>query len=69
MSMPTRPAKQSFSQSAKIRLIERDLTISALAKKLRKNRTNVSLVINQRRRLPKLELEIRKELDLEELAA
>lgn len=67
--MPAKPAKQSFSQSAKIRLIERDLTISALARKLRRNRTNVGLCINERRRLPKLKAEISKELDLEELAA
>ena len=64
--MPKRNPKQNFSQSAKIRLVELQMTVTGLAKKVGANRTNVSLVIHQRRHKPKLEAKIRRELDLEE---
>jgi hypothetical protein len=56
---------QSFSESAKIRLIQRGMTVTALAAKIKKSRTNVSLVIHGRRyQMPKVEAAVRKELGL-----
>jgi hypothetical protein len=67
--MPIKPIKPSFSKSAKIRLIEREMTVGQLAEKIGFNRWNVSLTIHQRRRFPRIEAAIRKELDLEGIAA
>lgn len=54
----------TFSQSAKIRLIQLGISVTELAERVGSNRTNTSLVIHQSRRLPKLEAKIRKELGL-----
>lgn len=56
--------KQSFWQSAKIRLIERGESITALAMRIGYPRNTVSLAIHERRHMPKVELAIRKELGL-----
>ena len=45
------------------------MTIGELAKKLGCDRASISLAIHERRNYPKLTARIRKELDLEELAA
>ena len=63
--------KLGFSQSAKIRLIERGQTITEIAKKLGYDRASVSLVIHQRRKMSGLENDLRKELGIprEQVAA
>jgi plasmid maintenance system antidote protein VapI len=56
---------QRFSESVKIRLIQRRMTVTTLAKRIGANRSNVSTVIHGRRyRMPRIETAIRKELDL-----
>lgn len=51
--MPAR-TDNSFSRSAKIALIKRDLSVTELAAKLDRPRPTVSAVINGSRRYPKL---------------
>lgn len=52
----------SFGQSAKIRLIQRGLSVKALADLIGRPRNSVSLVIHGRRSIPTVEAEVRKEL-------
>jgi hypothetical protein len=54
----------NISQSSRIRLILRGQSITALAGKLGFDRASVSLTIHGRRRMPKVEAAIRKELGL-----
>lgn len=56
--------KQTFWESAKIRLIKRRQSIQALADHLGFDRASVSLVIHGRRRMPGVEAAVRKELGL-----
>jgi len=55
---------QSFSESAKIRLIKRGMSIAALARRLGYNRSTVSLMIHGRRKLSGVEAAVKKELGL-----
>lgn len=55
---------QSFSFRVKTRLLERGDSVAALARRLRFDRASCSLVIHQRRRMPRVEAAIRKELGL-----
>ncbi len=59
-----RPRTPTFSQSAKIRMIELGISVTELAARVGSNRTNTSLVIHQSRSMPKLEKKIRKALGL-----
>lgn len=54
----------SFGQSVKIRLIQRHETVAGLARQIGRPRNSVSLVIHERRRIPGVELAVRKELGL-----
>lgn len=55
---------QKFYESAKIRLIQRGQSITALALNLGFDRASVSLVIHGRRKMPGVERAVRKELGL-----
>lgn len=57
-------SNQSFGQSVKIRLIQRHESVTALSRRLGYSRTNVALVIHGRRRMPRIERAVRKELGL-----
>lgn len=59
-----KPRNQSFSLRVKIRLLERNDTVKALAARVGFDRASCSLVIHQRRRMPRVEAAIRKELGL-----
>lgn len=59
-----RTQKQSFGQSAKIRLIQRGLSVTGLANLIGRPRNSVSLVIHERRRIPAVQKAVREELGL-----
>lgn len=61
-------ANQSFGQSVKIRLIERHESVTTLARKIGFPRNSVSLAIHGRRRMPRIESAVRRELGLKEAA-
>lgn len=63
-----RAQNHSFGQSAKIRLIQRNLSVQGLADLIQRPRNSVSLVIHGRRHIPTVEKLVRKELGLEEAA-
>lgn len=52
----------NFGQSAKIRLIQRNLSVTGLARLIGRPRNSVSLVIHGRRKIPGVEKLVRKEL-------
>lgn len=58
------PAKHhnSFSRAAKIALIERGLSVTELADKLKRPRQTVSAIVNGSNRYPKLRLIVAKHL-------
>lgn len=53
-----------FSAQAKIRLIQRQESVTALARRIGFPRNSVSLAIHGRRRMPRIERAVRKELGL-----
>lgn len=59
-----RKQPETFSVTVRKRLLERGQSILGFSEELGYPRNSVSLVIHQRRRMPKVEAAIRKELGL-----
>jgi hypothetical protein len=55
---------QTFRTQVKMRLIERNMTITGLARRLRKSRVCVSQAVNHATMFPGIQGRIRKELGL-----
>lgn len=60
----TAPAQDNFRTDVKVRLIQRGLTVTALARKLKRSRNAVSIAINHASMFPSLKKRIRKEVGL-----